>query len=40
LARAANLMIARSAYREAAQMYPDDTILLYEGARLIEKSKP
>jgi hypothetical protein len=39
LARAANLMIARGAYRDAARMYPDDKVLLYEGARLIEKSK-
>jgi hypothetical protein len=39
LARAANLMIARGAYREAARMYPDDKILLYGGARVIEKSK-
>jgi hypothetical protein len=39
LARAANLMIARSAYREAARMYPDDKILLYEGTRVIERSK-
>jgi hypothetical protein len=39
LARAANLMIARGAYREAARMYPDDRILLCEGARVIEKSK-
>jgi hypothetical protein len=39
LARAANLMIARGAYLEAAGMYPDDKILLYEGAQMIEKSK-
>jgi hypothetical protein len=39
LARAANLMIARGAYREAARMYRDDKILLYGGARLIEKNK-
>jgi hypothetical protein len=39
LARAANLMIARVAYREAARMYPDDKVLLYEGAQVIEKSK-
>jgi hypothetical protein len=39
LARAANLMIARGAYREAARMYPDDKILLYGGARVIEKNK-
>jgi hypothetical protein len=39
LARAANLIIARGAYRDAARMYPDDKVLLYEGARLIEKSK-
>jgi hypothetical protein len=30
-------MIARSAYREAARMYPDDKILLYEGTRGIEQ---
>jgi hypothetical protein len=39
LARAANLMIARGAYREAARMYPDDRILFCEGTQVIEKSK-
>jgi hypothetical protein len=38
-ARAANLLIARGAYREAARMYPDDLIELRQSARLIEKTK-
>jgi hypothetical protein len=39
LARAANQRIARSAYREAARMYPEDKILLCQGERVIENNK-
>jgi hypothetical protein len=39
LARATNLWIARSAYREAVRLYPEDLIELRQGAREIEKSK-
>jgi hypothetical protein len=39
LARAANLRIARGAYREAALMYPEDKILLWGRERVIERSK-
>jgi hypothetical protein len=39
LARATNLLIARSAYREAARLYPEELIELRQGARIVEKSK-
>jgi hypothetical protein len=39
LSRSVNLIIARGAYREAASMYPEDTMLLCQGTRVIERSK-
>jgi hypothetical protein len=39
LARAKNLMIARSAYHLAVRLYQEDLIELRHRARLIEKSK-
>jgi hypothetical protein len=39
LAHATKLLIARGAYREAADMYPEDAIELREGAQVIERSK-
>jgi hypothetical protein len=38
LARAMNLLIARSAYRDAVRMYPEDRIELRQSARIFEES--
>jgi hypothetical protein len=39
LAQAANLLIARGAYRAAVRMYPEDLTELRQGAHVIERSK-
>jgi hypothetical protein len=36
---AVNLLIARGAYRAAARLYPEDSIELRQGVRIIERNK-
>jgi hypothetical protein len=40
IARANNLLVGRAAYETAVRLYPRDTILCRDGARIIAKSEP